>query len=126
MGPAGADCAANVAEPIQREVCWAVGVLQHRQRIRPAVPIARLPAETTLVDLPLGERAEIRGFRDIDSRLAQRLMQLGVIEGEAITPVRTAPGGDPVEYRIMGYALSLRRAEAAQVMIRRSSASADG
>lgn len=103
-----------------------MGGLQHRQRIRAAEARARPPAEATLVDLPLGERAEIRGFRNIDSRLAQRLMQLGVIEGETITPVRTAPGGDPVEYRIMGYALSLRRAEAAQVMIHRSSGPADG
>jgi len=44
-------------------------------------------------------------------------MQLGVIEGQPFTVVRTAPMGDPIEIEILGYALSLRRSEARVVLV---------
>ena len=47
----------------------------------------------------------------------QRLMQLGLIDGADIEVLRCAPTGDPIEVRVMGYALSLRRAEAALVQV---------
>ena len=70
----------------------------------------------TLADLKPGQQAVVSGFKD-SGTLAQRLMQLGIIEGGEIEMLRSAPGGDPVEYRVMGYSLSLRRAEAKEVLI---------
>lgn len=71
---------------------------------------------TTLAELAPGQRGTVRGFAQ-DDPFTQRLMQLGVIEGADIEVVRCAPTGDPIEVRVMGYALSLRRVEAALVHV---------
>jgi Fe2+ transport system protein FeoA len=42
---------------------------------------------------------------------------MGVIEGVAVEVVRVAPFGDPIEIRVQGYHLSLRKAEAAFVQL---------
>jgi ferrous iron transport protein A len=44
-------------------------------------------------------------------------MQLGVLEGSDIAILRRAPGGDPIEIRVMGYALSLRKQEAQTIIV---------
>lgn len=72
---------------------------------------------STLADLKPGARARVTGFRE-QGPLVQRLMALGVIEGADLRLVRTAPAGDPIEIEVMGYALSLRRREAALVDVR--------
>ena len=70
----------------------------------------------TLGSLPPGSRGIVSGFvRDDD--FTQRLMQLGLLEGVAVEVVRLAPGGDPIELDVMGYALSLRRKEADLVLL---------
>lgn len=71
---------------------------------------------TTLADLPPGGSGTIAGFREAGP-VVHRLMQLGVIEGQPFTVVRTAPMGDPIEIEILGYALSLRRSEARVVLV---------
>jgi Fe2+ transport system protein FeoA len=47
----------------------------------------------------------------------RRYMEMGFVRGELIAVERTAPLGDPVEYRVKGYHLSLRRADAAQILV---------
>ena len=49
-----------------------------------------------------------------------RLMEMGLIEGTPITMVRYAPMGDPIEITARGYHLSIRRAEAAGVLLQDS------
>ncbi len=49
--------------------------------------------------------------------LAQRLFDLGFWEGTEVQLVRRAPMGDPIEYRLRGYRLALRRNEAARVRV---------
>ena len=70
----------------------------------------------TLAELRAGESGTITGFVS-ESTATQRLMQLGVLEGERDEVVRRAPAGDPNEIRILGYSLSLRGAEASLVTI---------
>ncbi|MGD9601357.1 MAG: ferrous iron transport protein A [Gammaproteobacteria bacterium] len=65
----------------------------------------------TLASLRPGERGVVAGFPHVDS-FAQRLMQLGFLEGTTVTVLRQAPTGDPIEVELMGYALSLRLEEA--------------
>ena len=62
-----------------------------------------------------GQRGVIAGFGDIDG--LQRLYEMGLIEGAEIELLRRAPAGDPLEVRVMGYALSLRRAEADRIFV---------
>ncbi len=75
---------------------------------------------TTLATLRPGQTGVVEGFSEIDET-AQRLMQMGVVEGIEIEVLRYAPAGDPMEVRVMGYALSLRGKEAANVLISRVS-----
>lgn len=50
----------------------------------------------------------------IDTRdpAVQRLMVLGLVEGAELTFLRSSIGGDPLEFRIYGAAISLRREQA--------------
>lgn len=46
-----------------------------------------------------------------------RIMELGFVRGEIVDVVKNAPLLDPVEYRIMGSHVSLRRSEAANIEV---------
>lgn len=49
----------------------------------------------------------------------KRLLAMGIIPGAAIEVIRFAPMGDPVEYQIKGYHLSLRKNEAQYISVTR-------
>ena len=70
----------------------------------------------TLDQLKPGQHAVITRI-DNEGQLAQRLMSLGLLEGTSVSLLRRALGGDPIEIDVMGYALSLRIAEASQIEI---------
>ncbi len=52
-----------------------------------------------------------------DGALRQHLLDMGVIPGAEATLVRHAPMGDPIEIRIHGYELTMRKADASQIDI---------
>lgn len=68
------------------------------------------PAET-LALLPIGAEAKVVRVRDRGA-VSRRLMEMGLIPGVSVRVVRTAPFGCPMEIRVRGYNLALRRAEA--------------
>ena len=70
----------------------------------------------TLSELREGEKGLIQTI-DGDDAVAVRLMEMGLTEGEQIEFLGAAPLGDPLEFRIRGDRLSLRRAEAKRVHI---------
>ncbi len=47
-----------------------------------------------------------------------RLMEMGLLVGTAVELVRFAPLGDPVEIKVRGYHLTLRKHEAEQILVR--------
>jgi len=47
-----------------------------------------------------------------------RILEMGLLVGTPVELVRFAPLGDPVEIRIRGYNLSLRKHEADQIRVR--------
>lgn len=49
--------------------------------------------------------------------LKKRLLDMGIVPGCSLEILRTAPLGDPVEVRIRGYNLSLRKEEAVRVYV---------
>jgi ferrous iron transport protein A len=49
--------------------------------------------------------------------LVQRLLEMGLLEGETVEVVGFAPLGDPMEIRLRDYRLSLRRREAACITV---------
>jgi ferrous iron transport protein A len=70
----------------------------------------------SLDQLRVGQRARIQSLSGIDT-LLQRLMEMGLLEGEEIEILAIAPLGDPVEIRVRDYRLSLRRREAASIAV---------
>ena len=50
-----------------------------------------------------------------------RLMEMGLLVGTKVELVRFAPMGDPVEIKVRGYNLTLRKAEAEQILVRTNS-----
>ena len=70
----------------------------------------------TLDQIPCGKSARICDVTG-DDTLAIRLMEMGLIEGEEIELLGAAPLGDPLEFSIRGYRLSLRANEARRVVV---------
>ncbi|MBO4792122.1 MAG: ferrous iron transport protein B [Clostridia bacterium] len=52
-----------------------------------------------------------------EGALRQHLLDMGVIPQAVITMVKTAPMGDPIEYMIHGYELTLRGDDAAEITV---------
>lgn len=69
-----------------------------------------------LGQLQPGERATICEVGG-SGALRRRLLDMGMVPGAEVEVVRIAPLGDPVEYMIKGYRLSLRRSEASRVAV---------
>ena len=70
----------------------------------------------TLDSLSPGQHAIIDSVTGEDS-IAVRLMEMGLIDGEQIELLGRAPLGDPLEFQIRGYRISLRVSEAQRVSI---------
>jgi ferrous iron transport protein A len=62
----------------------------------------------TLSDLKPGDVVRIESI-ETDDAAVQRLMVLGLVEGAELKFLRKSLGGDPLEFRIYGAAISLRR-----------------
>ncbi|MCD6563481.1 MAG: ferrous iron transport protein A [Thermoproteales archaeon] len=50
--------------------------------------------------------------------IARRIADMGLIPGTEIKVVRKAPLGDPIEFEVRGYYLSLRKNEADIVLVK--------
>lgn len=72
-----------------------------------------------LSELAVGEKGKVTGF-DAATYDPSRLLEMGVTQGAIIEVVRVAPLGDPIDFKVRGYHLSLRRKEATAVYICRS------
>lgn len=70
----------------------------------------------TLAQLRPGERGRVRAIAG-DPDATRRLMDLGLIRGTTLEVIRVAPLGDPLEVRLRGFMLTLRRAEAEHITV---------
>lgn len=70
----------------------------------------------TLADLAPTEKGRIQLITGADG-LSQRLSELGFTPGQIVQVVRFAPLGDPMQIRIRGFSLALRRNEARRVVL---------
>ncbi|MEM9067981.1 MAG: FeoA domain-containing protein [Myxococcota bacterium] len=64
-----------------------------------------------LASVAVGTRVVVRTVRCARD-LRRRLLELGLLPGTEVEVIRRAPLGDPLELRLRGYALSIRREEA--------------
>jgi Fe2+ transport system protein FeoA len=72
----------------------------------------------TLCDLKSGERGRILEVLGTDA-IAARLLEMGMLPGETVEQIGRAPMGDPIEFSVYGYRISLRSEEAVRVQIDR-------
>lgn len=70
----------------------------------------------TLRDLKIGESARIKAVGG-EGALRQHFLDMGVVPGAEIKLIKLAPMGDPMEFRIHGYELTLRVADAEKIEI---------
>jgi ferrous iron transport protein A len=71
---------------------------------------------TQLADLPLGREARVVRILGNDE-IALRLLEMGLTPGIEVRLIGRAPLGDPLEFEVRGYRLSIRKSEAARVEI---------
>ena len=69
-----------------------------------------------LSDLKQGQTGTIRQVGG-GGQLRQHFLDMGLIQGTEITYIKAAPMGDPIEYRIWGYELTLRKDDGTKIEI---------
>jgi ferrous iron transport protein A len=75
------------------------------------------PTPQPLTSVALGQKATVVEI-NLPSASRPRLMEMGLLVGTAIELVRFAPLGDPVEVKVRGYNLTLRKHEAERILVR--------
>jgi Fe2+ transport system protein FeoA len=73
-------------------------------------------ADKPLKDLKPGEKGKITRVSG-QALIRRRILDMGLIPGSDIEMQRVAPLGDPIEIKIKGYHLSLRKSEAASIYV---------
>ncbi|MEP6944666.1 MAG: ferrous iron transport protein A [Acidobacteriota bacterium] len=74
------------------------------------------PPTVRLSDLPFGRSTHVVSVSG-DSAITRRLLEMGVIPGVELTVIRSAPFGDPIEVRVRGYSLAMRKTEASTIEV---------
>lgn len=72
----------------------------------------------SLTSLEVGQRATVTEIK-IPAENRGRILEMGLLVGTTVELVRFAPLGDPVEIKVRGYNLSLRKHEAEQILVTR-------
>lgn len=71
----------------------------------------------TLRDVPSGQTVTVVKLHG-ESAVKKRIMDMGLTKGTEVFVRKLAPLGDPIEVRVRGYELSLRKADADMVEVR--------
>jgi len=73
--------------------------------------------DMSLKNLVIGDLAKIVGFEPSGKAYRKKLLAMGLTPGTEFSVTRFAPLGDPVEIKLRGFALTLRRDEASVLQI---------
>lgn len=76
--------------------------------------------KTTLREMQVGETGSVSGYVKGATAYREKLLAMGLTRGTAFVVERIAPMGDPVEINLRGFALTLRKDEAAALIVERS------
>lgn len=71
----------------------------------------------TLKEVKIGETVTVEKVNG-EGAVKRRIMDMGITRGVEVYVRKVAPLGDPVEVNVRGYELSLRRADAGQIIVR--------
>lgn len=75
-----------------------------------------MAASIKLSELAVGASATVREFPKTGTAFI-RLREMGLLAGTRLTLIRTAPMGDPLEIKLRGYNLTLRKSEAEHILV---------
>lgn len=70
-----------------------------------------------LKNLQVGDSGRVIGYDNAGKAYRKKLLAMGLTPGTEFNIVRYAPLGDPVEIKLRGFSLTLRRDEAAVLLI---------
>jgi len=66
----------------------------------------------TFHEMDIGKKAVITGYREGPKDYRAKLLSMGLTRGTIIELLKRAPLGDPLEIKVRGFNLSLRKNEA--------------
>ncbi len=69
-----------------------------------------------LFNIPAGVHARVTAING-EGFITRRLMEMGVVPGVSVRRVKSAPFGDPIEIRLLGYSLAIRKNEAEAIEV---------
>lgn len=102
-------CAVNrTAENCDRCIQACLESIRKKRQAQEKPPIS-------LGALKVGQRAVVD---HVDGPLSKRIADMGVTPGTVVEVERVAPLGDPIDIKVKGYHLSVRRREAAEIAVR--------
>ncbi len=67
--------------------------------------------------LAVGDTGKVIGFDKQGKAYRKRLLAMGLTPGAEFTVIRFAPLGDPVEIKVRGFSLTLRKDEAGALLV---------
>lgn len=65
-----------------------------------------------LKEIEVGSNVKVIGYTTKDRHYREKLLRMGLVKGAEFSITRKAPLGDPIEIKIKGFNLTLRKAEA--------------
>lgn len=65
----------------------------------------------TLNNVAIGSTVKVKKLHG-EGAVKRRIMDMGVTKGSEVQVVKVAPLGDPIEVKVRGYQLSIRKSEA--------------
>lgn len=72
---------------------------------------------TSISKMKVGDSGKVKGFGAGSKSYRRKLLAMGLTPGTEFTVMRHAPLGDPVQISIRGFSLSLRKDEAAAMLV---------
>lgn len=70
-----------------------------------------------LTNLQIGSEAKVVAVHG-DNAITKRLMEMGIVPGVLVRVIKAAPFGDPIEVKVRGYHLAMRKNEADQIEVK--------
>lgn len=71
----------------------------------------------TLNDLEIGEKGVVLAINTADKALRRRMLDMGITTGVVVEKKKISPLGDPIDIKLRGYELCLRKQELAQIEV---------